>query len=73
LQAEQRSSLSDGGEPWHGVRGGDSVELGGEYGNFKDEIVVVRYMCDGGKEKNWLLLMGWVVEGRMIWLGGARI
>jgi hypothetical protein len=51
LQAEQRSSLSDGGEPWHGVRGGDRVELGGEYGNFKDEIVVVRYMCDGGKEK----------------------
>jgi hypothetical protein len=32
LQAEQRSSLSDGGESWQGVRGGDNVELGGENG-----------------------------------------
>jgi hypothetical protein len=51
LQAEQISSLSDGGEPWHGVRGGDRVELGGEYGNFKDEKVVVRIMCGDGKGK----------------------
>jgi hypothetical protein len=51
LQAEQRSSLSDGGEPWHGVKGGDKVELGGEYGNLKDGKVVVRIMCDDRRKK----------------------
>ena len=50
LQAAQRSSLSDGGEPWHDVRGEDKTELGGEYGNLRGAIFVVRSMCDERKK-----------------------
>jgi hypothetical protein len=50
LQAAQRSSLSEGGEPWHDIRGEDKAELGGEYGNFRGAIFVVRNMGDEIKE-----------------------
>lgn len=46
LQAEQRSSLSDGGESWQGVRGGDKVELGGEYGYLRGVMPAARIMSD---------------------------
>ena len=69
LQAEQRSSLSDGGESWQGVRGGDKVELGGEYGYLKGVTPAVRIMgnvvmVDDG---------GFCGGRKMVWLGGAGI
>lgn len=70
LQAEQRSSLSDGGESWQGVRGGDKVELGGEYGYLRGVTPAVKIMG------NVVVVFeddGFCGGREMVWLGGAGI
>ena len=68
LQAEQKSSLSEGGEPWQGVNGGDKVELGGENGNFGVQMGAVKSMCDENGNAWWLLMVWCRKKGGRGWV-----